>query len=239
LLLLAIDDPAEYTAWRFKALLEARGVTVSRGTVSHYRPIGPADDPLIRNGAPAAHPAEPGALARVTPPPLLEDLIRINKESQNLHAELMLRRLSHQDGSGSIADGVSVIRAMLSRAGVPRAAYDFSDGSGMSTYNRIAPRGMVTLLRWIAAQPWGAAWRSTLPIGGVDGTLSKRFRDGALRGRIFAKTGTINATNALAGYMIGRSGRTLTFAAYANDVPEDAGATKVMDAALELIAEEN
>lgn len=239
LLLLAIDDPAHYAAWRFKALLEAHGVTVMRGTIARHRPLAPANDPLIRNGAPPAYPPQPGVLARLTPPPLLEDVIRINKDSQNLHAELMLRRVGREDGTGSIADGVSVIGAMLARAGVPRAAYDFSDGSGMSTYNRVAPRGMVALLRWIAVQPWGATWKTTLPIGGIDGTLSKRFRGPALRGRVFAKTGTLNATNALSGYMIGRSGRTLTFATYANDVPEDASVTNVMDAALELIAAEN
>ena len=127
---------------------------------------------------------------------------------------------------------------MLTQAGLPRAAYDFSDGSGMSTYNRVAPRGMVTLLRWIASQPWGAAWRATLPIGGVDGTLSKRFRGTALQGRVFAKTGTINATNALSGYLIASSGRTLIFSAFANDVPEDVKAREAIDGALLLIAAE-
>ncbi|HEY0411971.1 MAG TPA: D-alanyl-D-alanine carboxypeptidase, partial [Allosphingosinicella sp.] len=78
-----------------------------------------------------------------------------------------------------------------------------------------------------------------LPVAGVDGTLAKRFRGTALEGRLFAKTGSLNATSALAGYMIAKSGRTLTFALYANDVPEGAGATPAMDAALQLIAAEN
>ena len=109
----------------------------------------------------------------------------------------------------------------------------------MSSYNRIAPRGTVIFLRWIAAQPWGAAWRETLPVGGVQGTLSRRFLGTSLEGRVFAKTGTLNATNAISGYMIARSGRTLTFSAIANDVPEDAGATRYLDAALVMIAEAN
>jgi D-alanyl-D-alanine carboxypeptidase/D-alanyl-D-alanine-endopeptidase (penicillin-binding protein 4) len=128
---------------------------------------------------------------------------------------------------------------MLERAGVPRTGYDFSDGSGMSTYNRLAPRGAVTFLRWVSAQPWGAAWRETLPIAGVDGTLARRFRGTSLERRLFAKTGSLNATSALSGYMIGKSGRTLLFSIFANDVPDGASATKAMDAALELIAEAN
>lgn len=239
LLRVGIDDPAHYAAWRFKALLEARGVRVTGAVTARHRPLRPADDPAVRNGAPPARPPQPEAIARLTPPPLAQDLTLINKVSQNLHAELMLRRVGVADGTGSIADGLAVLGAMLERAGVPREDYDFSDGSGMSTYNRVAPRGMVIFLRWAAAQPWGGAWRATLPVGGVDGTLAKRFGGTMLEGRIFAKTGTLNATSALSGYMTAQSGRTLIFSMYANDIPDGASATKAMDAALALIAEEN
>ena len=109
----------------------------------------------------------------------------------------------------------------------------------MSTYNRVAPRGVVRFLRWIDTRPWAAAWRATLPVGGVDGTLARRFRGTALESRLFAKTGGLNATTALSGYMIARSGRTLLFAFYANDIPDGASATAAMDAALVLIAEQN
>jgi len=238
LLRLGIDDPAHYAAWRMKEMLQARGVKVGGQVEARHRPLRPADDPEVRNGAPPARPPEPDAIARLEPPPLAEDLVRINKVSQNVHAELMLRRVGRDEGAGSVADGLAAVRAMLEQAGVPRRAYELADGSGMSTYNRMAPRGMVTLLRWIAAQPWGAAWRTTLPVAGVDGTLSRRFKGTALEGKLFAKTGSLNATSALAGYMVAKSGRTLTFAIYANDVPEDVSATKTMDAALELIASE-
>ncbi|MFL6845834.1 MAG: D-alanyl-D-alanine carboxypeptidase/D-alanyl-D-alanine-endopeptidase [Allosphingosinicella sp.] len=224
---LGIDDPADYAAWRLKALLEARGVRVTgRILVRHRRPEQPA---------PAAN-ASP-ALARIVPPPLTEDLVLTNKVSQNLHAELLLRRLSRATGSGSVADGLARVRAMLERAGVTRAQVDLSDGSGMSSYNRVAPLGMVALLRWIASQPWGAAWRSTLPVAGVDGTLRNRFKGTPLEGRLFAKTGTLNASTALAGYMTARSGRTLTFSAFANDMPEDAHGSEAIDAVLQMIAQ--
>ncbi|HYI46870.1 MAG TPA: D-alanyl-D-alanine carboxypeptidase/D-alanyl-D-alanine-endopeptidase [Allosphingosinicella sp.] len=239
LLRLGIDDPAHYAAWRFKALLEARGVRVTGTVAARHRPLTPADDPARRGGAPPARPPRQEALARLVPPPLAEDLLLINKGSQNLYAELMLRRLGRRDGTGSIADGLAVVRSMLERAGLRRSDYDFSDGSGMSTYNRVAPRGVVAFLRWIEAQPWAAAWRATLPIGGVDGTLGRRFRGTALESRLFAKTGTLNATAALSGYLTARSGRTLLFSAYANDIPDGAGATAAMDAALVLIAEQN
>jgi serine-type D-Ala-D-Ala carboxypeptidase/endopeptidase (penicillin-binding protein 4) len=225
LLRLGLDDPAHYAAWRLRALLEARGVRVTGAVAARHRSTGPAP------------PAEP--LARLAPPPLGQDITVINKVSQNLHAELLLRRLGRVTGTGAIADGLAVVRAMLERAGLRRADYDFSDGSGMSTYNRLSPRGVVRFLRWVAAQPWGAAWRATLAVGGVDGTLARRFRGTALESRLFAKTGGLNATAALSGYLIARSGRTLTFSLYANDIPDGASATAAMDAALLLIAEQN
>ena len=77
------------------------------------------------------------------------------------------------------------------------------------------------------------------PIGGTDGTLARRFAGTPLAGKIFAKTGSLNATNALAGYLVAASGRELTFAIYANDVPEDVAATAIMDRALLAIAAAN
>jgi len=236
---LGIDDPALFAAWRLRALLEARGVRVTGETDVRHRPFTPADDPETRDGAPPPRPSEPEALARLVPPPLGEDLIHVNKVSQNLHSELLIRRVGLVAGSGSIEDGVAAIAAMMERAGVPRAAWDLSDGSGMSTYNRLSPRAVGALLRWAVTQPWGAAWRATFPVAGVDGTLERRFRGTPLEGHLFAKTGTLNASNALSGYMNARSGRMLIFSFYANDVPGDVGATEWMDRALNLIAAAN
>jgi D-alanyl-D-alanine carboxypeptidase/D-alanyl-D-alanine-endopeptidase (penicillin-binding protein 4) len=236
---LGIDDPAHYSAWRFKTLLEERGVRVAGGVDVRHRPARAWDDPEARKGAPPPRPPRPEPLARLIPPPLAADVALTNKVSQNLHAELLLRRVGLRQGTGSIADGLAAVRAMLQQAGVERSAYDFSDGSGMSTYNRVAPRGMIAFLRWASAQPWGAQWRSGLPIGGVDGTLARRFAGTPLEKKLFAKTGTLNASAALSGYMIAKSGRTLLFSAYANDIPEGARATAAMDAALVMIAEAN
>lgn len=235
---LGIDDPADYAAWRLKALLEARGVRVTGAVQVRHRSLAPGDDPAARGGAPVAQAPTPAPLARTVPPPLIDDLALTNKASQNLHAELLLRRIGRVTGSGSIADGQARVADMLTRAGVERWRYDLADGSGMSSYNRVSPRGVARFLRWTLAQGWGAAWRATLPVGGVDGTLRRRFAGTALAGTLFAKTGTLNAASALSGFMTARSGRTLVFASYANDMPADGSASAAVDAALLLIAGE-
>ncbi|MCI4591799.1 D-alanyl-D-alanine carboxypeptidase/D-alanyl-D-alanine-endopeptidase [Sphingobium sp. BYY-5] len=235
----SIDDPAHYAAWRLRDLLRARGVTVKGDVTARHRPLAPADDPTTRKGAPAAQPPAPDMLAELPALPLADDMRIINKQSQNLHADLMLRRLSHAGGSGSIADGQATLRRLMTQAGLVEGSYSFADGSGMSSYNRITPRAAVTLLTWIARQPWGTAWRETLPIAGQDGTLRGRFKGTALEGRLFAKTGSLNAARALSGYLVAKSGRTLVFSALANDMPDgtDARASAAVDRALVAIAE--
>ena len=223
---LGVDDPAHYAAWSMARMLRARGVTVRRYSRSRYAPPGVPSPPVEW-------------LARTMPLPLHDDLMLINKTSQNLHAELLLRRVGRQAGDGTPVAGLAAVDRMMTAAGVSRSAYDFADGSGMSTYNRISPRAMAGLLNWIAAQPWGQAFRTTLPIGGVDGTLKKRFAGTPLEGRIFAKTGTLNGTAALSGWITARSGRTLIFSMFANDVPDGQQVTDVMDAALCALAEGN
>jgi D-alanyl-D-alanine carboxypeptidase/D-alanyl-D-alanine-endopeptidase (penicillin-binding protein 4) len=238
-LTVSIDDPAHRAAWRFAQLLRAEGVRVAGEIIAHHRPLAPSDDPAVRGGTPAPRPPEPPVLARLAPSSLADDIRVTNKVSQNLHADLLLRRAGAVNGSGSVADGQAAVIEMLEGAGVPRWTYDLADGSGMSNYNRITPRGTVAFLRWTQTQPWGAAWRETLPVGGEDGTLARRFAGTALAGKLFAKTGSLDKANALSGFLITASGRTFTFSALANDMPQDRSATRVIDQALLAVAAAN
>ena len=236
---IGIDDPAHFAAWTFKAMLEARGVTVT-GTVRVNHRARQRDD-LPHDPGPLGTVIQLGfnPLASLTPPPLADDVVIINKVSQNLHAQVLFRRVGDQTGTGSEEWSSAGLANLLTKAGIPREGYDFSDGSGMSTYNRVSPSAAVTLLRWIATQPWGKAWYASLPIAGVDGTLKKRFVGTPLAGNLIAKTGTLNATNALSGTFRAASGKVLTFAFFANDVPDGQTAVPTMEAVLLTIAANN
>ncbi len=238
-LTVGVDDPAHRAAWRFAQLLRQEGVRVTGEIIARHRPVAPSDDPAVRGDTPAPRlPARP-VLARLVPSPLRDDILITNKVSQNLHSELLLRRVGAMEGSGSVADGQAAVIEMLESAGVPRWTYDLADGSGMSNYNRLTPRGTVAFLRWTQTQPWGAAWRETLPVGGEDGTLARRFARTPLAGKLFAKTGSLDKVNALSGFLITASGRTFTFSAFANDMPQDRSATGAIDRALLAVAAAN
>lgn len=223
-----VDDPALYAAWTLARMLTQRGVRVTGEVRSRYR--APGEGPAAELAA--------APLAKLDPPPLAEAVTRIMKDSQNHHADVLLRRIGRAGGGdGTAADGQKAVLALYSTAGVPVSQFTFADGSGMSTYNRMTPRSTARLVQWIARQPWGAAWEASLPIAGRDGTLANRFRGTPLEGRLYAKTGSLNATNALSGWLVSRSGRRLAFSMFANDVPDGVSGTAAMDAALAIVAE--
>lgn len=252
---LAILDPAQFAATAFRQMLEARGIVVTGTATAHHResvdtaiyeqsvlrPLTLPDSPQATGPVQIAPtvPAGDVVLASRTSVPLLEDMTVTNKVSQNLHAEIFLRLLGKHFGEdGSIVEGARVVRAEMLRAGVQPQDFFFYDGSGLSPEDRVTPRAITTLLRYVAEQPWGAEFRSTLPIGGVDGTLSDRFTHGPLRDHVFAKTGTLEEVNALSGYVTARNGRTLIFSILCNGhMPEAKGITQTIDAIVTAAAE--
>ncbi|CAL1692246.1 D-alanyl-D-alanine carboxypeptidase [Brevundimonas subvibrioides] len=232
-----LDDPALTAALRFRRLLEARGVTVEGTVRARHRPLELSDDPARAGSLPPVDPPDGVEAARLARPPLLASLNRTARFSQNLHAELLLRRLGRLDGTGARAGGLAQVEAVMAIAGLERTAFDLYDGSGLSAYNRISPRATTTFLVWTSRQPWGEAWRATLPVAGQAGTLLRRFAGTPLEGRVFAKTGSLNGVNALAGFLTAASGRTVAFSIYANDRPSTADpALDTMDRALLTLA---
>jgi D-alanyl-D-alanine carboxypeptidase/D-alanyl-D-alanine-endopeptidase (penicillin-binding protein 4) len=226
---LAVDDPAEFTAAAFKVALRSRGVNVTGGPTSRHRySMGTGDfageraEPLkllARSEQPMVEAPLEGrkVLATHVSVPAAQDIMLTNKTSQNLHAELLLRLLGKVHGAdGSFEQGTRVVRQFLVGAGVDEGDFFFYDGSGLSPDDRIAPRAYTQLLAYAARQPWGAAWRETLPVAGVDGTLTGRFKNSPLKGRLWAKTGTLNEVNALSGYLTAASGKTLAFSILVN-----------------------
>ena len=249
---LAIEDPAEYAAVALRQMLLARGVTITGPARPAHRLStdtrefrSEVDQPVVLRPLTVSTFAPPTTglriLATHVSPPLCEDVTVTNKVSQNLHAELYLRLLGRLEAEdGSIAQGARVVHQFLVNAGISSGDFLFYDGSGLSQQDLITPRAATTLLTYAARQPWGPLFRSTLPIGGTDGSLAPRFGRTPLRGKLFAKTGTLGEVNALSGYLIAASGRTLAFSVIVNDrTPDEDGARAAMDRIVTAIAAAN
>jgi len=225
---LAVNDPAAFTAMAFRDALLSRNITVWGGAVSRHRLSnstvefsGERAQPLTLVRSTLSTIAAPTENRRVLASrvsvPVSQDITLTNKISHNLHAELLLRLLGKVNGAdGSFAEGARVVRQFLLIADVDDNDFFFYDGSGMSPDDRIAPRAMTQMLAFVSRMTWGDAWRNTLPVAGVDGTLSDRFQNSPLKGRLWAKTGTHNEANALSGYMTASSGKTIAFSILVN-----------------------
>jgi D-alanyl-D-alanine carboxypeptidase/D-alanyl-D-alanine-endopeptidase (penicillin-binding protein 4) len=249
---LAIEDPAEYAARSLRAMLLARGVQVSGKARAQHRLAVDTSDFLSAQQSPVAlHPvtletvqspnAGPNVLASHVSPPLGDDLVVTNKVSQNLHAEITLRTLGKFESSdGSLLEGTRVVRQFLVSAGVLPGDFVLYDGCGLSVQDLVTPRAFTTLLTYAARQSWGEAFRSSLPVGGVDGSLSGRFKQPLLDGKVFAKTGTLGEARALSGYVVAASGQTVAFSIMCTDHSPSLPAERAaMDKIVAAIAESN
>jgi serine-type D-Ala-D-Ala carboxypeptidase/endopeptidase (penicillin-binding protein 4) len=197
----ALEDPARYAATVFGEVLAARGIVVAG-------PVETSSQPL---------PVAVRVLATHESPPLQEILKAVNKTSQNLHAEMMLRLLgARRRGVGSPEAGREAVSEFLRRVGVDTSAWAMQDGSGLSRSDVLTPHDLVSLLAAMDRHPRAAAFRETLPIAGRDGTLKNRMTSGPAEERVVAKTGTLRHVNALAGYVTTRGGARLAFVAVAN-----------------------
>ncbi|WP_321470962.1 D-alanyl-D-alanine carboxypeptidase/D-alanyl-D-alanine-endopeptidase [uncultured Paludibaculum sp.] len=205
--LIAIDDPATFAAQALAELLRARGVTI-RGSVraAHRLPGQPYQ---------AAVGFE---LAKRVSPPLIEILKIVNKVSQNLDAEIVLREVGFVKKKEGTADAAhEEMTEFLMGLGLDRKDFALADGSGLSRRTLASPTTFTTVLRYMHNSPWREDFRDLLPIAGEDGTLSSRFRGFDRVTAIRAKTGSISHVAALSGYAGEDDGKRLAFSIIANN----------------------
>ena len=253
----AIDDPAAFAAMALRDMLVRRGVAVEGSSTRRHRWPSMAGSFMAEVRAPGKcetltmDGGECGGscgvatqtgtmLASHTSAPMAEDVLYTLKESENLHAELFLHHLGRRVfcGQGSTVAGERMLNAFVAHAGIDAADLALFDGSGLSDKDEVTPRAEAQLLVFASTQPWFAAWKAGLPVGGVDGTLKGRFTEAPLKGKVFAKTGTLGESRALAGYVVCKSGREVAFSILVDDhAPGSSADRVVMDKIVAAIAE--
>lgn len=226
-LLLAGGDPALNAARALREALLQRGVAVRGRAVARHRRRG--------EEAPGRRGIE---LARIASPPLLEVLRTINKDSQNLYAEMVLREAARAGSGGTgRADALEGRKAFLAELGISEAECALKDGSGLARQNVVTPNAIVTLLERMHGSKDRDAWLSLLPTGGKDGTLASRFGGSANARRIRAKTGTLDGVSALSGYADRARGGRIAFSILVNNYAgESSEIRSVMDRIALLLA---
>jgi serine-type D-Ala-D-Ala carboxypeptidase/endopeptidase (penicillin-binding protein 4) len=162
--------------------------------------------------------AAPMVLAEHLSVPLGDSVKLVNKISQNLHTELLLRAAMRQGGMWNSPDELMEFAAdFYSRVGITANDVMQTDGSGLSRHDLVTPRAVVALLRYAAQRPWFASYFASLPVAGVDGTLEDRMKNTPAAGRVHAKTGSVEHVRTLSGFADTANGRRLIFSFLSNN----------------------
>ncbi|MBA4500951.1 D-alanyl-D-alanine carboxypeptidase/D-alanyl-D-alanine endopeptidase [Marinobacterium marinum] len=152
--------------------------------------------------------------ARVHSAPLQGLLTEMLQDSDNLIADLTLKNLGADASTpGSFARGVRAMKhSIQTRTGVDLGLAKLTDGSGLSRDNLLQARQLAELLQWLAKHPDMTSYQA-LPVSGENGTLKYRSstRKPPLKGAIQAKSGTVNGSRNLAGYINTASGERYVF----------------------------
>lgn len=187
---LALSQP-DYFAALFKMLWREQGGTLAKGV--HEGRVPANAQPIVWHHSDS-----------------LADIIRqINKQSNNVMARTLLLTLgAERNGRGATAQtGASAALGILQRQNVDIRDWVIDNGAGLSREARLTAHGLVGML--------DVAWRSSLmpefisslAISGVDGTVRRRMRNTDAQGMAHLKTGTLRDARALAGYVLGASGK--------------------------------
>jgi len=150
--------------------------------------------------------------------PLADMITSVNKHSNNVMARQLLYTMSAEvlGAPGTEVGGREVISTWLRDNKLKLSKLAVENGAGLSRESRIAAADMAALLRFAWKQPYMPEYLASMSLTGVDGTLSRRFRNSDLAGKAHLKTGSLDHVTAIAGYLQSRSGRRFAVVALQN-----------------------
>ncbi|MDQ2800839.1 MAG: D-alanyl-D-alanine carboxypeptidase/D-alanyl-D-alanine-endopeptidase [Armatimonadota bacterium] len=198
-----VKDPPRLAATLLRDALMRHGILVSGRTMMGKTP-----------------PEAFVVLASHTSAPLAQYIARMNKPSDNLLAESLVRVLGHVRGKGGSYDaGDAVEVPFFQSLGVDMTSIRLVDGCGVGRRNFVTARAVAQLLLGMRRKADWKVYYDSLPIAGVDGTLQTRFKNTRASGNVHAKTGTLSQVRALSGYFTGRGGGLYVFSLLMNNFP--------------------
>ena len=211
-----VEDPAAFARVAFAEALARHGVTVTQNALTTSAPL------------PIGTPALSDQVASYTSAPYSETARLVLKVSLNLGANTALSLFGLEKGERTIAGALAAERTALTQQyGLdPESFYFPTNGSG-SPDSEASPTALVNFLIAMNRSSVAAEYLNSLPILGVDGSLSATGTTLPGKGHVFAKTGTTVAPDAggdlqlkaqcLAGFIETKSGRKVAYALMVND----------------------
>ena len=207
----ALTDPALSTAQAFRKALASNGLTMAPAIDRAASPEGAPDLGVVRSA------------------PLADVLALALRDSDDALTESLARQAASRAGRPtSFAAVTAWVRETVAAKGVDMEGVTMIDTSGLSRGALIPARALGDVLALAAGGQDPALQQivAQLPVAGLSGTLAGRFLTGSAHsaaGIARAKTGTLTGVSALAGTVVDKDGRLLTFAILADKIPPGAG----------------
>ena len=197
----SINSPLPYALAAFRSFLVSEGVTIAKESMAGTVPEN-ATSLLVFESKPLSL--------------IIRDLYRSSNNftaeqtARTLGATVLAEKGTQQSASKAIVD-------WLSKQGLYDPGMVVNDASGLSRLNRISANRLVDILTYMWNKPEVAPeFVEAMAIGGVDGTLKKRFLGTGLEKRVRAKSGLLWGVITLAGYCWDSSGEPYAFAVMIN-----------------------
>jgi D-alanyl-D-alanine carboxypeptidase/D-alanyl-D-alanine-endopeptidase (penicillin-binding protein 4) len=180
----------------------------------------------------AAVPASARLVAALESPPLAMLIRDINKFSNNVMTQQLFLTMGAASGEpGNPARGGAAVRNLLSARGIDVPGLVLENGCGLSRVERITAGSLAAVLGDAWKSQWMPELMSSLPISGVDGTMKAR---NVPPGAAHMKTGLLEDTRAVAGYVLAASGRRYAVVAIINH-PNAGRGTSAHDALIDWV----
>jgi PBP4 family serine-type D-alanyl-D-alanine carboxypeptidase len=163
---------------------------------------------------------------------LIQILELLGKDSNNFVAEQLLKALgAHRwGGPGSFENGAKALSEYLIGLGFRKEDFRISDGSGLSYENSLSSSILVRVIQELYSIPeLRTDFICSLAVGGVDGTLSRRFRREEHMGQVIAKTGSLAGISSLSGIAFTQNRGPLVFSVMLNGIRRQWRADHVED----------
>lgn len=192
----------------------------------------------VSTSASFAPPAGAVVIAERGSVPLSVAVHPLNVYSHNEFADILLHHDGYSLWNGSTyADGAAAVVDWLDGVGIDTTGLDLNDGSGLSGANRVTPRQIVEMERYLFARPAGIHWMRTFSTAGTLGTLGSRMLGAETSGRFFGKTGTLTGVIATSGVLFHtHDGHRYLVSVLMNDVVDQTYARALQDEIVEAVA---
>jgi D-alanyl-D-alanine carboxypeptidase/D-alanyl-D-alanine-endopeptidase (penicillin-binding protein 4) len=183
----------------------------------------------VREGA---VPASARLVATQDSAPLAVLIRDINKFSNNVMTQQLFLTMGAAGGQpGNPARGAEAVRGLLTARGIAASELVLENGCGLSRVERISAATLGNVLVDAWKSQWMSELMASLPISGVDGTMQRR---NVAVGAAHMKTGMLEDTRSVAGYVQAASGKRYVVVAIINH-PNAGRGTGAHDALIEWV----